>query len=113
MRELTERKGAMADTPVEWPDVMTSYDQLCLSYRVIDDFRAKLLSFVPFVTGGGIVSWPGRTDDVPRDFVLPVGLLGVAVTIGLFAYELYGIKFSRRPEASFSPVNEPFAAAAI
>jgi hypothetical protein len=30
------------------------YDQLCISYRAIDDFRAKLLGFLPLVSGSGI-----------------------------------------------------------
>ena len=29
----------------------TFYDQVCLSYRAIDDFRAKLLGFLPLATG--------------------------------------------------------------
>jgi hypothetical protein len=30
------------------------YEQLCNSYRAIDDFRAKLLALLPLATGGGI-----------------------------------------------------------
>jgi hypothetical protein len=29
-----------------------AYEELCTSYRAIDDFRAKLLGFLPLVTGG-------------------------------------------------------------
>ncbi len=29
------------------------YQQLCDSYRAINDFRTKLLGFLPLATGGG------------------------------------------------------------
>jgi hypothetical protein len=31
-----------------------AYQELCHSYRAIDDFRAKLLGFLPLATGTGI-----------------------------------------------------------
>ena len=70
----------------------TAYDQLCTSYHAIDDFRAKLLGFLPLVTGGGLILLTGRSDDLRKEFFGPVGLLGIAVTLGLLAYELAGIK---------------------
>jgi hypothetical protein len=111
------------------------YDQLCTSYHAIDDFRAKLLGFLPLVTGGGLVLLTGRPEDVRREFFGPVGLFGIAVTTGLLAYEIYGIRkcraliidgkaleedmqvqhgqFMGRPDAVFRIVNKPFAAGAI
>jgi hypothetical protein len=113
----------------------TAYDQLCTSYHAIDDFRAKLLGFLPLVTGGGLILLTGRADEVRREFFGPVGLFGIAVTTGLLAYELFGIKkchallqagealeekmdlpagqFTSRPNNLLGVVNEPFAAAAI
>jgi hypothetical protein len=35
----------MSDSQDE--NLKTTYDQLCTSYRAIDDFRAKLLGFLP------------------------------------------------------------------
>jgi hypothetical protein len=35
-------------------NLKTVYQQLCESYRAIDDFRAKLLGFLPLATGTGI-----------------------------------------------------------
>jgi hypothetical protein len=74
-------------------------------------------------------------DEVRREFFAPVGLFGIAVTTGLLAYEVYAIskchaliegrkalehelrlpaaQFTRRPDAVFKVVNEPFAAAVI
>jgi hypothetical protein len=128
-------KGAdVADTS-GFNHLGTAYDQLCTSYHAIDDFRAKLLGFLPLVTGGGLILLTGRPDHVRREFFGPVGLFGIAVTTGLLAYELYGIKkcralindgkaleekmdqphgqFSGRPDAAFSLINKPFAAALI
>jgi hypothetical protein len=121
-------------------NLRTAYDQLCISYRAIDDFRAKLLGFLPLVTGGGLILV--ARPDVRQDFFRPVGLLGITVTAGLLAYELFGIKkchallvagedleqemglpvgemgkpagqFIRRPPHLLGVVNEPFAAAVI
>ena len=113
----------------------TAYDQLCTSYHAIDDFRAKLLGFLPLVTGGGLILLTGRADQVRREFFGPIGILGIAVTAGLLAYELNGIKkcralitdgkaleqdmdlvhgqFIGRPDAPFSIITKPFAAALV
>jgi hypothetical protein len=113
----------------------TAYDQLCTSYHAIDDFRAKLLGFLPLVTGGGLILLTGRPDEVRKEFFGPVGLFGIAVTAGLLAYEIFGIKkchallsagedlerrmglsdaqFKRRPNNVLGVINEPFAAALI
>jgi len=115
--------------------VRDAYDQLCVSYRAIDDFRAKLLGFLPLVTGGGLLLLTGKADGFAREFFLPVGLFGLVVTLGLFSYEVYGIRkchalinagrameaslglaagqFQNRPREVLRHVNEPFAAAII
>ena len=109
-----------------------AYDQLCQSYRAIDDFRAKLLGFLPLVTGGGLVLVTAGANEAAQEFLLPVGLFGLVVTLGLFAFELYGIQkcaalidagqqleaslklpagqFMRRPRELLGHINEPFAA---
>jgi len=112
-----------------------AYGQLCASYHAIDDFRAKLLGLLPLVTGGGLAIATGKGDDVSRGFLLPLGLLGLVVTAGLYSYEVYGIakchalikagrsmedglgldrgQFQERPRSVLGLVNEPFAAAII
>ena len=119
----------------ESPYLQQAYAELCTSYRAIDDFRTKLLGFLPLVTGGGLVLLSGRAEDVRREFYGPVGTFGVLITVGLLAYELFGIKkchaligagkdlersmsltdgqFVRRPNNLLWVVNEPFAAALI
>lgn len=123
-------------------DVLPVYAELCASYHAIDDFRTKLLGFLPLVTGGGLVLLSGQAENVRKEFFGPVGRFGVVVTLGLLAYELFGIKkchalietgkvlegrlrlpiaqgerragqFLQRPNNLLWVVNEPFAAALI
>src|SRR4051794_21326708 len=123
-------------------DLRTAYTELCSSYRAIDDFRTKLLGFLPLVTGGGLTLLSARAEDGRKEFFTPVGRFGILVTLGLLAYELFGIKkchdliqtgqalerkmglaarelgkpagqFSNRPNNLLWVVNEPFAAAVI
>lgn len=122
--------------------VRLAYTELCTSYRAIDDFRTKLLGFLPLVTGGGLVLLSGQAENDRKEFFGPVGSFGILVTLGLLAYELFGIKkchalietgktlerkmnlpsggrgnpigpFSQRPNNLLGVVNEPFAAALI
>jgi hypothetical protein len=112
------------------------YEQLCNSYRAIDDFRAKLLGFLPLASGTGIFLI--LTKDVGpalEKFSLPIGVFGFFITLGLLCYEIYGIKkcgalieagraledllnvengqFNKRPREAFCLINEPFATAII
>lgn len=121
-------------------DELRVYDQLCESYRAIDDFRAKLLGFLPLATGTGIwalldrMESVGKLDIAEKGVLVAVGVFGAFITLGLFAYELYGIKkcgaliesgkrievalhiegqFRSRPRNVASFVNEPFSAGII
>ena len=115
------------------------YQELCNSYRAIDDFRTKLLGFLPLATGVGVVLLSDAlTDEKKRAFVTPflgsIGAFGIAVTLGLLFYEIHGIKkcarliilggdieltlgfkgqFATRPEYAVGFINEPFATAVI
>jgi hypothetical protein len=116
--------------------LVSAYSELCTSYRAIDDFRTKLLGFLPLVTGGALALLSGRAEGIRQEFYTPVGRFGILVTFGLLAYELFGIKkchaliqagkaielcmqmpeggqFIRRPNNLLWVVNEPFAAAMI
>jgi hypothetical protein len=68
------------------------YKELCTSYRAIDDFRQKLLSFLPLASGGILAFLGGATADKFNPLLSCVGLLGFLVTLGLFFFEIYGIR---------------------
>lgn len=111
------------------------YEQLCNSYRAIDDFRAKLLGFLPLATGAGIfilVNDEAKIKAVAQ-YLKFIGLFGFVVTLGLYCFELYGIEkcthlietgteleetlgkgqFTDRPLGFLGFINEPFAAGLI
>lgn len=76
----------------------TIYKELCTSYRAIDDFRRGLLGFLPLASGGilallnqGGVAAAGTP--AAGNSLLPfIGIFGVVVTLGLFAFEVDGIR---------------------
>ena len=133
-----DMKGAHATPKVE--DLRAAYQQVCTSYHAIDDFRAKLLGFLPLVSAGALFGVLNGTQLDPATgtlagpTLLPLGIFGVVVTLGLFSYEIYGIKkcdalirggkslerslhvaghFESRPREVASFINEPFAAGMI
>lgn len=78
------------------------YEELCNSYRAIDDFRVKLLALLPLATAGGIFLLVGNETRAKEivSYLPPIGLFGFVVTLGLFFYELHGIlKCTRLIEA--------------
>ena len=127
-------------------NLKAAYQELCSSYHAIDDFRAKLLGFLPLATAGGIVvllnnpTGLASLDKGTKELLAAVGAFGGLITLGLFAYELYGIKkcgelilagklmelslleetthrkdgpFISRPPNVAGVINEPFAAGVI
>jgi len=122
-------------------DLIKVYDQLCQSYRAIDDFRAKLLGFIPLVTGAGIsflFEKITNIHDIPvetKGLLAAAGVFGTLITLGLFSYEIFGInkcaalikagqeletsmhiengQFKKRPQNIAGVINEPFAAGVI
>lgn len=114
----------------------TAYRELCTSYRAIDDFRTKLLGLLPLATAGGIFVL--ISDDQKARAAAPllwyVGAFGAVTALGLFCYELYGIRkctslikcgqalegemgiagqFTRRPPGVGGMIDEVFAAGVI
>jgi hypothetical protein len=108
------------------------YQELCNNYRAIDDLRTKLLGLLPFATGAGVFI---LVKDIPHaKYLGPIGAFGLLVTLGLFSYELHGIKkcgwlirtgitiekslgisgpFLNRPHEVAGFIDEPFAASVI
>jgi hypothetical protein len=116
------------------------YHEISESYRAIDDFRTKLLALLPLATGTGVflllkndVTQTPQTGSM-KEFLFAAGAFGMLFTLGLFAYELYGVKkchgyiyvggkveqrlgtpgqFVARPQNLGGFINEPFAACLI
>lgn len=70
-----------------------AYTEVCKSHQGIADFRGKLLALLPAASGAGIFLI--LRDDTPTPAAVDlaaIGLLGFAVSFGLFMYELRGIQ---------------------
>ena len=67
--------------------VRHQYDQVCNSYRAIDDFRGKLLALWPILGGaaGGVTLL--ASDETSESYLWAVGLFGFFVSVGLAVYE--------------------------
>ena len=130
-------------TPDEGADRRMIYERVCESYHAIDDFRLKLLGSLPLATGAGVlilvrgeIKLGDETATSAKEFLAAIGLFGLVITLGLFAYELHGIKkchyliragqfleeefgvhgqFSSRPHdvGGRLGINEPFASSII
>ena len=85
-----ERTKALAPEP---ESLATAYKVACDLYQRIDDFRAKLLGFLPLVSGTGIFLLLNEsTFKIDKNYLVAVGLFGFAVTLGLLLYELRGVQ---------------------
>jgi len=74
-------------------EIRLAYQEVCNSFHAIADFRAKLLGLLPLVSGVGIFILlnQGFTSSTAR-YLLPIGIFGFIVTLGLSFYELRGIQ---------------------
>jgi hypothetical protein len=129
----------MSATP---DDRRVIYERVCESYHAIDDFRMKLLGLLPLATGAGVlilvngeIKLGSGTPGAAKVFLGAIGVFGFVITLGLFAYELHGIKkchylivagrylehdldvhgqfSSRPPDVGRLGLNEPFASSII
>jgi hypothetical protein len=66
------------------------YDKVTIQHDKIDDFRAKLLGFLPVVTGIGLFALVKESQG-DAGFFFSIGLFGAIASIGLFVHELRGI----------------------
>src|SRR5262245_61266376 len=81
-----------------------AYERVCESYQAIDDFRMKLLGLLPVATGAGVFLLLSSNADLLGSgdrssqqqtlgvFLTAAGWIGFTFTLGLFTYELFGIK---------------------
>lgn len=118
------------------------YKELCTSYRAIDDFRMKLLGFLPLASGGIFAFFihpdffiDEKTMSIVKPLLPAVGTFGFLVTLGLFVFEIFGIRkctslilvgayleikqgsehgqFADRPKGVLRFIAEPLAAGII
>ena len=86
---------------LEDEDLRTVYQELCKAYHAIDDFRTKLLGFLPLVSGVGIFfllndAFPKATNgSSTAPFLVAIGIFGFVATLGLFSYELHAVRRCR------------------
>lgn len=77
--------------PRECDGITTVYQEICRSHDRIVDFRAKLLAFLPLVSGAGLVA-VSRIAKEGDPHLLSIGLFGGLAAFALYLYELRGIR---------------------
>ena len=87
------KKGSL--TPEGKDNLLTAYQTACSRHQQIDEFRGKLLALLPIASGAAGLLLLRKSDTVDK-YLTPIGIYGVAVTLGLFIYELYGISVCKR-----------------
>ena len=66
------------------------YEEVCRSFRAIDEFRAKLMGFLPLASGVGWIALATSKDALPKAIRILVGIVGAIITVGLYIYEARG-----------------------
>lgn len=92
---------------------VTFYQELCSSYHGIDDFRSKLLGLLPLATGAGAAVLIDKVTKDNQMYLEPIGYFGFVITMGLFVYEIFGIRkcheliiYGRRMEALWLRIDD-------
>lgn len=67
------------------------YAEVCKAHDSITDFRGKLLALVPSLSAVAFTLFIGTGKQFDQRLLLPVGIFGVFVSLGLFCYELHGM----------------------
>src|SRR5690348_13772760 len=86
--KVGERVGISSDRPalgeVRTAALESLYTEVCKAHGAITDFRGKLLALVPTLSGAAFALIIGTRNDFNPRLLLPVGIFGVAATLGLF-----------------------------
>jgi hypothetical protein len=77
--------------------LLAAYAEICKSYHAIDDYRTKLLGFLPLTSLVGLLLLdPGKlalmASGMPSELMGFAGIFAAALTITLFGYELRGMQ---------------------
>lgn len=78
-------------------DLKRIYDECSNGYHKVDEFRAKLLGFLPLASGIAIlgslyIEKKSGSEHYLTGHHTAIGIFGIIVTIGLLIYELKGIE---------------------
>jgi hypothetical protein len=74
-------------------NLLEIYRQLNTGYHAVDDFRAKLLGFLPLASGAAFLALfeESKAKGI-GPYLRETGVLGVLIALGLLIYELKGIQ---------------------
>jgi hypothetical protein len=89
---MSETNKNNATVNEDW--LRAEYQEICKSYHAITDFRAKLLGFLPLASSG-IFLLLSTVTQANFEYLFPIGLYGMLVTLGFAAYEFRGLGQSR------------------
>jgi hypothetical protein len=67
------------------------YAEVCKAHDSITNFRGKLLALVPSLSAVAFTLFIGTGKHFDERLLLPVGIFGMTVSLGLFCYELRGM----------------------
>lgn len=91
MRKLSLLPESPAVGEARTTAVQLLYAEVCKAHGAITNFRGKLLALVPTLSGAAFALIIGTRMDFDPRLLLPVGIFGVVVAVGLFCYELRGM----------------------
>jgi hypothetical protein len=79
--------------------LLTVYTEICKSYQAVDDFRTKLLGFLPLTSLVGIFilnpgSIPSLQNIVSNELLGFAAIFAALLTLALFGYKVRGIRRS-------------------
>lgn len=78
--------------------LLAAYEELCRSYHAIDDFRMKLLGFLPLASLVGVFLLKAdalvaaQATSVSKELIAFGAIFAALLTVALFSYELRGIR---------------------
>lgn len=76
--------------------LLAQYSELCRAHTAITDFRGKLLTLLPVASGTAIGLLVSKDASNDAGLLLPLGLFGIAVTFGLYLYEIRQIDICKQ-----------------
>ena len=95
----TDKIETTPRTEQENQALLTVYTEICKSYQAVDDFRTKLLGFLPltslvsiFILNPGSV--PAIEDILSNELLGFASIFAALLTLALFGYEVRGIRRS-------------------